>query len=301
MAASLRELRERNRSVRATQKITRAMELIAASRITKAQQAALQALPYTRELNRAVEAVAAGSKVRHPLLTEPDEIRRSAVLVVTSDRGLAGAYSSNVIRMAERLTQTLSHQGRVVDTYICGRKGLAYYKFRGREVVKGWDGFSDKPTYTQSDAVAGVLLQAFRKPTEEGGVDEIQVVYTRFESMLRQEARIRRILPLRVVHNKDEERQATPLYEFEPSEEIVLDRLLDLYIRNRVHFYLMQAAASELASKQTAMKSATDNAQQLIEELTRQANQARQGQITQEITEIVGGVQALSEAKTRNE
>jgi len=293
MPASLRELRERNRSVRATQKITRAMELIAASRITKAQLAARAALPYTRELNRAVAAVASYSDVAHPLTTEVDQPVRSAILVITSDRGLAGAYSSNVLRHAERLTQTLVNEGREVVTYMAGRKGIAYYQYRGRPIEKSWSGFSDKPTYAHSDAIADELIGRFLAGPAEGGVDEIQVVYTRFESMLVQEPRVRRVLPLHVVHG-DEPHEAMPLYVFEPDPETVLDALLPLYVRNRIHFYLMQAAASELASKQKAMKSATDNAQTLIEGLTRQINQARQAKITQEITEIVGGASALA-------
>jgi F-type H+-transporting ATPase subunit gamma len=301
MVASLRELRERNRSVRATQKITRAMELIAASRITKAQQAAQASLPYTRELNQAVQAVMGHSDVNHPLTTEVDEPTRSAVLVLTSDRGLAGAYSSNVLRLAERLCQTLADEGRDYRLYVCGRKGIAYYNYRGRALAGTWSGFSDKPAYAQSDQVASALLDAFLTPVDEGGVDEIQVVYTRFVTMLSQEPRVRRILPLEVVEDQDGDGGLDPLYEFEPSPEAVLDALLPLYVRNRIHFYLMQAAASELASKQKAMKSATDNAQQLIEDLTRQANQARQAKITQEITEIVGGAQALSEAAKKME
>jgi F-type H+-transporting ATPase subunit gamma len=301
MPASLRELRARNRSVRATQKITRAMELIAASRITKAQQAALASLPYTRELNRAVQAVMGHTDARHPLLTEAEHPRRSAVVILTSDRGLAGAYSSNVLRLADRLRQTLREEGRESVTFVCGRKGVAYHEYRRRPVAAHWEGFSDKPTYADADHVATALLEAFERPYEEGGVDEIQVVYTRFISMLSQETRVRRILPLEVVEVPGHEGHIEPLYEFEPSPEAVLDALLPLYIRNRIHFYLMQAAASELASKQKAMKAATDNAQELIENLTRMANQARQSQITQEITEIVGGAQALSEARTRME
>ena len=299
MPASLRELRERNRSVQATQKITRAMELIAASRITKAQNAARATLPYTRELNRAVAAVAAYSDVSHPLTTEQENPKRSAILVITSDRGLAGPYSSNVIRMAERLTQTLQNEGREVVTYMTGRKGIAYYNFRERPLEKTWSGFSDRPTYADSDAISDELIEKFLAKEEDGGVDEIQVVYTRFESMLVQEPRVRRVLPLRVVHETEEEgaHELTPLYTFEPDAETVLDELLPLYVRNRIHFYLMQAAASELASKQKAMQAATDNAQQLIESLTRQTNQARQAKITQEITEIVGGASALSETE----
>jgi F-type H+-transporting ATPase subunit gamma len=301
MPASLRELRERNRSVGATQKITRAMELIAASRITKAQQAAQAALPYTRELNQAVRAVMGHTDARHPLLTEAERPRRSAILILTSDRGLAGAYSSNVLRLADRLSQTLRDEGREFVTYVCGRKGVAYHDYRQRPLAARWEGFSDKPTYADADQVATALLKAFELSYEDGGVDEIQVVYTRFVTMLSQEPRVRRILPLEVVEVPGHGGEIEPLYEFEPSPEAVLDRLLPLYIRNRIHFYLTQAAASELASKQKAMKSATDNAQQLIEDLTRQANQARQSQITQEITEIVGGAQALSEAPTRME
>jgi F-type H+-transporting ATPase subunit gamma len=270
------------------------MELIAASRITKAQQAAQSAFPYTRELNRAVAAVAAYSDVRHPLLTETDNPRRSAILLITSDRGLAGAYSSNVIKMAERLTQTLYDEKREVLTYITGRKGISHYQYRNRPIAGSWNGFSDKPEHTQSDIIADTLIEKFLTPYEQGGVDEIQVVYTRFESMLLQEPRVRRVLPLHVVKG-DQTGELMPLYIFEPDAESVLDKLLPLYVRNRIHFYLMQSAASELASKQKAMKSATDNAQSLIESLTRQANQARQAQITQEITEIVGGTAALTE------
>jgi F-type H+-transporting ATPase subunit gamma len=276
------------------------MELVAASRIAKAQQAAEASLPYTQELNHAVQAVVGHTDLRHPLLTETDQPRRSAVLILTSDRGLAGAYSSNVLRLAERLCQTLTDEGREYLPYVCGRKGITYYEFRRRPLAGSWDGFSDKPTYTQSDQVASALLDAFRKPYEDGGVDEIQVVYTRFVSMLSQETRVRRILPLEVIED-DGPHHADSMYEFEPSAEAVLDALLPLYVRNRVHFYLMQAAASELASKEKAMKSATDNAQQLIEDLTRLTNQARQAKITQEITEIVGGAAALSGAKTKME
>jgi F-type H+-transporting ATPase subunit gamma len=299
MPASLRELRERRRSVQTTKKITRAMELIAASRIVKAQQAAQESLPYTRELNRAVAAVASYSGYDHPLTHEEAHPTRAAVLIVTSDRGLAGAYSTNAIKLGDRLISTLRDEGKEVMTFITGRKGMAYYQFRGREVAQSWAGFSDKPTHHQSDEVADALINAFLTPTEEGGVDEIHVVYTRMESMLIQEPRVRRVLPLRVVRDAvSQEPQPDgplPLYEFEPDPVTVLNALLPLYVRNRIHFYLMQAAASELASKQKAMKSATDNAEQLIQKLIRDANQARQSQITQEITEIVGGASALAE------
>jgi len=299
MPASLRELRERRRSVQTTKKITRAMELIAASRIVKAQQAAQESLPYTRELNRAVAAVASFSGYDHPLTREEEHPTRAAVLIVTSDRGLAGAYSTNAIKLGDRLISTLRDEGKEVATFITGRKGIAYYQFRGREMTQTWQGFSDKPTHHQSDEVADALINAFLTPTTEGGVDEIHVVYTRMESMLIQEPRVRRVLPLRVVRDAINPEPLPegllPLYEFEPDPETVLNALLPLYVRNRIHFYLMQAAASELASKQKAMKSATDNAEELIQKLTRDANRARQSQITQEITEIVGGASALAE------
>ena len=299
MPASLRELRERRRSVQTTKKITRAMELIAASRIVKAQQAAQESLPYTRELNRAVAAVASYSGYDHPLTHEEEHPTRAAVLIVTSDRGLAGAYSTNAIKLGDRLISTLHGEGKEVLTFITGRKGMGYYQFRGREVAQSWHGFSDKPTHHQSDEVADALINAFLTPTAEGGVDEIHVVYTRMESMLIQEPRVRRVLPLRVVRDavnpEPQPEGPLPLYEFEPDPVTVLNALLPLYVRNRIHFYLMQAAASELASKQKAMKSATDNAEQLIQKLIRDANQARQSQITQEITEIVGGASALAE------
>jgi len=299
MPASLRELRERRRSVQTTKKITRAMELIAASRIVKARQAAQESLPYTRELNRAVAAVASFSGYDHPLTREEEHPTRAAVLIVTSDRGLAGAYSTNAIKLGDRLISTLRDEGKEVATFITGRKGIAYYQFRGREMTQTWQGFSDKPTHHQSDDVADALINAFLTPTTEGGVDEIHVVYTRMESMLIQEPRVRRVLPLRVVRDAINPEPLPegllPLYEFEPDPETVLNALLPLYVRNRIHFYLMQAAASELASRQKAMKSATDNAEELIQKLIRDANRARQSQITQEITEIVGGASALAE------
>ncbi len=300
MPASLRELRQRRRSVQTTKKITRAMELIAASRIVRAQQAAQESLPYTQELNRAVAAVASHAGYDHPLTREQPNPRRAAVLIVTSDRGLAGAYSANAIKLGDRLVQTLRDEDKEVLVYLTGRKGIGFYEFRGRPVAGSWSGFSDKPSHRQSDEVADELIRVFLQPTEEGGVDEIHVVYTRFESMLTQEPRVRRVLPLRVVRGSTERRRPagmSPLYAFEPDPETVLDALLPLYVRNRIHFYLMQAAASELASKQKAMKSATDNAEALIEQLTRDANQARQAQITQEITEIVGGASALAEGE----
>jgi F-type H+-transporting ATPase subunit gamma len=304
MAVSLREYRARIKSTESMKKITRAMELIAASRIIKAQQRAQAAAPYARELTRAVSAVATFSNVDHPLTKEEDDPKRAAVLIVTSDRGLAGAYSSSVLKEAEKLNEALRDRGLEVDTYIAGRKGEAYYKFRQRPIVQAWTGFSDQPSYDVAAEIGQTLIDSFVKDQgEEGDVDEVHVVYTRFRSMLTQEPTAIRLLPLEVVEGeeKPESNEVLPLYEFEPSPEAVLDGLLPQYVQSRIFFALLQAAASELAARQKAMKSATDNAEELIKKYTRVANQARQAGITQEISEIVGGVNALADAQAAGE
>ncbi len=303
MPASLRELRQRRSSVTTIKKVTRAMELIAASRIIKAQQRAQAAAPYARELTRAVSAVATFSNVDHPLTTEKENPTRAAVLLITSDRGLAGAYSSSVIKEGERLTRLLNDSGRDITPFLTGRKAAAFYGFRRRTVAKSWVGFSDSPSYKEAREIADALIEAFLTPTEDGGVDEIHVVYTRFVSMLTQQPEVIRLLPLEVVEGEEppEDEDLLPLYEFEPDAETVLDELLPLYVASRIQYCLLQAAASELASRQRAMKSATDNAQDLIERLGREANQARQAEITQEISEIVGGASALADATAQSE
>jgi len=314
MAVSLREYRAKIKSVESTKKITRAMELIAASRIIKAQQRAGAAAPYARELTRAVSAVASYSNVEHALTTEPENPQRAAILVVTSDRGLAGAYSSSVLREAEGLAEKLRAEGKHVDLYVSGRKGEAYYRFRARPVVKAWTGHSDQPTYDVAKELGQTLISAFlneepeARTTEEGetlfpGVDEVHLVYTRFRSMLIQEPTAVRLLPLEVVEGVEPpaEDEVLPLYEFEPSAEAVLDGLLPQYVQSRIWYALLQAAASELAARQKAMKSATDNAEELIKKYKRIANQARQAGITQEISEIVGGVNALADANAAND
>ena len=303
MAVSLREYRAKIRSVESTKKITRAMELIAASRIIKAQHRAQSAAPYARELTRAVSALATYSNVDHPMTTEPEDAKRAAILIVTSDRGLAGAYSSSVIKEAERLVQTLTEEGKEIRTYLCGRKGEAYYRFRNRPVVQAWTGFSDQPSYDAAAEVGDALIEAFMAEEGEGAVDEVHVVYTRFRSMLVQEPTAVRLLPLEVVEGdeKPASDEVLPLYEFEPSAEVVLDSLLPRYVQSRIFFAFLQAAASELAARQKAMKSATDNAEELIKKYTRIANQARQAGITQEISEIVGGVNALADATAASE
>lgn len=308
MASSLRELRQRRKSVSTTQKITRAMELIAAARIVKAQQRARAAEPYSRELTRAVSAVVSLRDLEHPLAQEVENPTRAAVLLITSDRGLAGAYSASAIKAAEGLNELLAAEGKAVDTYLSGRKGKAYYDFRDREIAQSWEGFSDSPTYVAAKEISDALIEAFLTPTEEGGVDEIHIVYTRFVSMMTQRPEVIRLLPLEIVE-ADEAAEPVetvdgeffPQYDFEPDAATVLDELLPLYVRSRIHYCLLQSAASELAARQKAMKSATDNAQQLIETLTREANQARQAEITQEITEIVGGASALAEGSAESE
>ena len=238
------------------------------------------------------------SNVDHPLTVEPENPTRAAVLLITSDRGLAGAYSSSVIKEGEQLTQLLRQNGREAIPFLTGRKANAFYTFRRREVAARWEGFSDAPTYAHAREIADALIEAFLKPTDEGGVDEIHVIFTRFVSMLTQRVDVIRMLPLEVVEGTEPpaDDEILPLYEFEPDAETVLNELLPLYVASRIQFCLLQAAASELASRQKAMKAATDNAQQLIERLTREANQARQAEITQEISEIVGGASALAEA-----
>jgi F-type H+-transporting ATPase subunit gamma len=309
MAVSLREYRARIKSVESTKKITRAMELIAASRIIKAQQRAQAAAPYARELTRAVSAVATFSNVDHPLTTEPEDPKRAALLIVTSDRGLAGAYSSSVLKEAERLVERLHGEGKEVDLYVTGRKGEAYFRFRQRKMMQSWTGFSDQPTYDVArdigDTVIGAFLNSEDEPIDDAPdpVDEVHVVYTRFRSMLTQEPTAVRLLPLEVVEGEErpEDNDLLPLYEFEPSPADVLDSLLPRYVQSRIFFSLLQASASELAARQKAMKSATDNAEELIKKYKRIANQARQAGITQEISEIVGGVNALADANAGSE
>ncbi len=317
MAVSLREYRARIKSTESMKKITRAMELIAASRIIKAQQRAQAAAPYARELTRAVSAVATYSNVDHALTTEPEDPKRAAILVITSDRGLAGAYSSSVLKEAERLRTRLEDSGLTVDTYVSGRKAEAFYRFRNRRIIDSWTGHSDQPNYEVAEAIGHALIGAFLNDKDEAqtvemdgqdrelppGVDEVHVVYTQFRSMLVQEPRDIRLLPLEVVEGEEPppSDEVLPLYEFEPSPEEVLDGLLPKYVQSRIFFALLQAAASELAARQKAMKSATDNADELIKKYTRTANQARQAGITQEISEIVGGVNALADANAGSE
>ena len=299
MGAQMRVYRQRIRSVQATKKITRAMELIAASRVVKAQQRVKESSPYARAMTRAVSAVATYSNVDHPLTTEHDNVRRAAVLIVTSDRGLAGAYSSSVIKESERLIGELRDEGKEVIPYLVGRKAVGFDKFRKRDFAAEWSGFTDQPSFEVAREIAERVVLDFTRDFEEGGVDEFHIVFTRFVNMVTQVPEVIRMLPLEVVEGEEapDPEDVLPLYEFEPSLEEVLDALLPKYVSSRIYNCLLQAAASELAARQKAMKSATDNAEELVKKYTRLANQARQAEITQEISEIVGGASALADAK----
>ncbi|MFI8091441.1 F0F1 ATP synthase subunit gamma [Streptomyces sp. NPDC086080] len=299
MGAQLRVYKRRIRSVTATKKITKAMEMIAASRVVKAQRKVRASSPYERELTRAVTAVGTGSNTKHPLTTEAENPTRAAVLLLTSDRGLAGAFNANAIKAAEQLTARLEREGRQVDTYIVGRRGLAHYNFRERKVTESFSGFTDEPSYADAKKVAAPLIEAIEKETAEGGVDELHIVYTEFVSMMTQTAVDSRLLPLRldeVAGEASAKGEILPLYDFEPSAEDVLDALLPRYVESRIYNALLQSAASKHAATRRAMKSATDNAGELINALSRLANAARQAEITQEISEIVGGASALADA-----
>jgi F-type H+-transporting ATPase subunit gamma len=304
MGAQLRIYRRRIRSVKATKKITRAMELISASRIVKAQQRVAASTPYANELTRAVSAVATFSSTDHPLTTESKNPRRAAILIITADRGMAGAYSSNAIKEADGLAVTLKERGLEVRTYLVGRKAVNYFKFRNRPIANSWTGFSDNPTYANAKIIADELITSFLKDaaTDVEGVDELHIVYTEFKSMITQLALNKRMLPLEVVEAEAPAQTGPlPMYEFEPNAGEVLNALLPRYIESRVYNALLQSAASEHAARRRAMKSATDNADDLIKSLTRLANAARQAEITQEISEIVGGADALASANAGSE
>ena len=302
MGAQLRLVRRRIGTVQSIAKITRAQELIASSRIVRAQQQQRAAEPYARELTRAVEAVISRStNITHPFTTEPQHPTRAAVLILTSDQGFAGAYNSNVLRESARLRQALRERRLEPVLYVAGRKGIAWHRFRELELAGSWSGFSSTPRYRDAKAIADVLLEAF-EAEDASKVDEIHLVGTEFVSMLTQRPSVRRLLPLEISET-DEPSPHGPLpqYEFEPGPAEVLDALLPQYVASRIFYALLEAAASELASRRRAMKAATDNANDLLETLTREANNARQAEITQEISEIVGGANALADASATSE
>ena len=296
MPAQVREYRARIRSAQTTKKITRAMELISASRIAKAQQRVAASLPYAQAVTRAVSAVATYSNVDHPLTREAERPTRAAVLILSSDRGLAGAFNSNVLRKSEELAELLRTEGKEVDYYVVGRKSVGYFRFRRRQFLQEWVGDTDNPTADLAHEIAAAVVEHFLLDAADGGVDEIHIVFNRFVSMLTQTPEMLRLLPLKVVEGVEapKDRAALPLYEFEPDSAEVLDRLLPIYIESRIYAALLESAASKHAATQRAMKAASDNADKLIREYTRLANNARQQEITQQISEIVGGADALA-------
>lgn len=304
--ASIRELRSRIRSVQSTKKITKAQELIATSRITKAQARVAAAKPYAQEMTTVLsELASSATSLDHPLLTARANPKRAAVLVVTSDRGMAGGYNSNVLREARQLFELLRDEGKEPVVFVTGQKGTTYFTFRDVDLAASWTGFSQQPGYENAAAAAGHLVDLFMAgsgteiDTVDGdgkieGVDELHIVYTRFVSMLVQMPRARRMAPLVVTTDESETSGPSRNYEFEPSAEALLGALLPKYVATRVYAALLDASASESAARRTAMKAATDNAEELVTTLSREANQARQAQITQEISEIVGGANALA-------
>jgi len=306
MAATLRELRGRIRSAGSIKKITKAQELIATSRIGRAQARLQTARPYADEITRMLTTLAAEAALDHPLLVERAEPNRAGVLVVSSDRGLCGGYNANVFRRAEELFSLLRSEGKDPVLYVVGRKALAYYTFRNWAVVDSWSGFSEQPTYENAATIASTLVEAFMSGVDDDGehpgadgvlgVDELHIVSTDFRSMLSQSAEARRIAPMLVEYVGEDESGPRTLYSFEPDATALFDSLLPRYLTTRVYAALLDSAASELASRQRAMKSATDNADDLIKALTLEANRERQAQITQEISEIVGGANALADA-----
>jgi F-type H+-transporting ATPase subunit gamma len=297
MGAQLRAVRRRIATVKSTAKITRAQELIASSRILKAQQRVHAAGPYARELTAAVEAVVSRSgHIDHPLTMQVPAAQRAAVLILTSDRGFCGGFNATVMREVLGLGARLAEHGTEAVPYVSGRKGIGWHRFRERPMAATWSGFSDTPVNANANAITRTLLEAFDVPVDEGGVDEIYLVYTEFVSMLTQRPVVHRLLPLEITERA--ESGPIPVYEFEPSAERVLDELLPWYVESRVFHALLDSAAAEIAARRRAMKSATDNANELLEVLTREANKARQAEITQEISEIVGGANALAEANS---
>jgi F-type H+-transporting ATPase subunit gamma len=305
MAATLRELRGRIRSAGSIKKITKAQELIATSRIGRAQNRLQAARPYAFEITSMLTTLAAEAALDHPLLVERDEPKRAGVLVVSSDRGLCGGYNSNVFRRAEELFSLIRQEGKTPIVYTVGRKALNYYRFRNWKITDSWNGFSEQPTYENAQEIASTLVDAFLAgaddhgddPGPDGilGLDELHIVSTEFKSMMSQNAVAHRIAPM-VVEYTGEELGPRTLYSFEPDATTLFDAILPRYLATRVYAALLESAASELASRQRAMKSATDNADDLIKALTLEANRERQAQITQEISEIVGGANALADA-----
>ncbi|SIR62229.1 F0F1 ATP synthase subunit gamma [Micromonospora avicenniae] len=303
MAAQVRVLRQRIRSAKGMKKITKAMELVATSRIAKAQARVEASLPYAQAITGVLTALASNARIDHPLLTPRERVRRAGVLLVTADRGLAGGYSSNAIRTAESLLARLAAEGKEPVLYVIGRKGVSYYRFRNRPIEANWTGFSEQPSFADARAVGETLIKAFSAGADDVdggagadgvlGIDELHIVYTEFHSLMTQNPVAKIIGPMQV-EDRPRSEGLLPAYEFEPEAEALLDALLPKYINTRIYAALIESAASESAARRRAMKAATDNAEEMIEKYTREMNSARQAGITQEISEIVGGANALA-------
>jgi F-type H+-transporting ATPase subunit gamma len=303
MAAQVRVLRQRVKAVQSTQKTTKAMEMIATSRIAKAQAKVLAAAPYSAQITDVLTALASASTLDHPLLVERPDTKRAGILVITSDRGLCGGFNANVLKATEELSALLRSQGKDPIPYVIGRKGVGYFNFRQRPIATSWTGFSEKPTYDDAVRACESLLPAFLAGSagqlEDGssGIDEIHLVSTHFESMITQTPTVRRVAPMEIEYvETTADSPLLPAYEFEPEPKALLDSLLPKYVTTRIFAALLDSAASESAARRAACKAATDNANDIIKILSRQANQARQAQITQELSEIVGGAAALAAA-----
>ncbi len=301
MAAQVRVLRQRVKSVKSTQKITKAQEMIATSRIAKAQAKVAAAAPYSRQITEVLTALASASTLDHPLLNERDEPKRAGILLITADRGLCGGYNAMAIKAAEELGALLRSQGKESVLYVIGRKGVGYYTFRNRPIEASWTGFSERPTYAHAEHATEEILPAFLAGSAgqadgKPGIDEIHLVSTHFVSMITQRPQARRMAPMEIEYvDRDPNTPGImPAYEFEPSSDQLLDEMLPKYLKTRIYAALLDAAAAESAARRAACKAATDNANDIIKKLSRQANQARQAQITQELTEIVGGADALA-------
>lgn len=316
MGAKLRVYRSRIRSVQSTRKITKAQELIAASRIAKAQARMDAARPYADELTRALAALGKNASLQHPMLTGVESPQRSGVLVVTSDRGLAGGYNANALKKANELAERLEAEGKQVVRYVVGRKGVAYYRFRHVPIAGSWTGFSEQPNFGDARAATEAIVTALTATSAneaggDAGIDELYVVYTRFQNSVTQVPTPVLVSPVKGTGedeaageaaaessraDDDAQRGPQPSYEFEPEPERLIDALLPRYVSARIFSALLESAASESAARRRAMKSASDNATDLIKTYTRLASQARQAEITQEISEIVGGADALAAA-----
>jgi F-type H+-transporting ATPase subunit gamma len=305
MGATLRQLRGRIRSAGSIKKITKAQEMIATSRIGKAQSRLQAARPYANEITRMLTTLGNEAALDHPLLVERPEPKRAGVLVVSSDRGLCGAYNSSIFRRSEQLFSLLREEGKTPVLYTIGRKAESHFSFRNWDITGSWTGFSEQPKYENACEVAETLVDAFmagvsdddRQTEDKVAVDELHIVYTEFKTMMSQSAEARRMAPMEIEY-VGEDTQLRTLYSFEPDATTLFESLLPRYLTTRVYVALLESAASELSARQRAMKSATDNAEDLIKDLTLEANRQRQAEITQEISEIVGGANALADANT---